>query len=254
MSKVVNVKNIVIGEGMPKICVSMVGGTIPELIEEAEVLKYCCADIVEWRVDFFKESLHIDKIKEALIEIRKVLIDKPIIFTFRTSKEGGKIDINTKYYMEINKAAIETKLIDIVDIELINDEKDIMLLINQAHQNNIKAIVSSHDFYKTPSKDEIVNRLVTAHKLGADIPKIAVMPNSTEDVITLLDASRIAKEKYIDTPIIAVSMSGKGVISRLSGELFGSAVTFGAAKNSSAPGQVQVETLRKIIELLHSSM
>lgn len=254
MSKVVNVKNIVIGEGAPKICVSMVGETVSELIEEAKFLKEREVDIAEWRVDFFKESLNIDKVKETLIEIREVLNDKPIIFTFRTSKEGGKIEVNTKFYMEINKAAIETKLIDIVDIELINDDKDIRLLIRQAHQNNIKAIISSHDFNKTLPKDEIINRLVTAHKLGADIPKIAVMPNSAEDVITLLDASRIAKEKYIDAPIIAVSMSGKGVISRLAGELFGSAVTFGAAKNSSAPGQVQVETLRKIIELLHSSM
>lgn len=254
MSKLVNVKNIVIGEGMPKICVSMVGETASELVAEAEFIKEHEVDIAEWRVDFFKESLKIEKVKEALREIRKVLIDKPIIFTFRTFTEGGKIDIDTKYYMEINKAVIETKLIDIVDIELINDEKDIRLLIKQAHQNNIKAIVSSHDFNKTLPKDEIINRLVTAHKLGADIPKIAVMPNSAEDVITLLDASRIAKEKYIDAPIIAVSMSGKGIISRLSGELFGSSVTFGAAKNSSAPGQVQVETLRKMIELLHSSM
>ncbi|MBL4938361.1 type I 3-dehydroquinate dehydratase [Clostridium sp. YIM B02515] len=254
MSKIVNVKNTVIGEGMPKICVSMVSETISDLIVEAEFLKEQRIDIVEWRVDFFNDSLKRDKVKEALIEISKVLGDKPLIFTLRTSKEGGKKDIDTKYYMEINREVIETKLIDIVDIELFNDEKDVKKLIDEAHKNNIFVIVSNHDFYKTPSKEEIINRLIKAYKLGADIPKIAVMPNTAEDVITLIDASRIAKEKYIDAPIIAISMSGKGVISRLSGELFGSAVTFGATNNSSAPGQVQVETLREIIELLHSSM
>ncbi|MGO0916205.1 type I 3-dehydroquinate dehydratase [Clostridioides difficile] len=39
---------------------------------------------------------------------------------------------------------------------------------------------------------------------------------------------------YADRPIITMSMSGMGVISRLCGEIFGSALTFGAAKSVSA--------------------
>ncbi len=60
-------------------------------------------------------------------------------------------------------------------------------------------------------------------------------------------------EQYADRPIITMSMAGKGVISRLAGELFGSALTFGSAKRASAPGQVPVTELRKVLSLLHES-
>lgn len=48
-----------------------------------------------------------------------------------------------------------------------------------------------------------------------------------------------------------MSMAGTGVISRLAGEVFGSAMTFGAAKKASAPGQIDVNELRHVLDLLH---
>jgi 3-dehydroquinate dehydratase I len=89
--------------------------------------------------------------------------------------------------------------------------------------------------------------------MGADIPKIAVMPKSKLDVLELLEATVIMSEKYADRPIITMSMSGMGVVSRLTGELFGSALTFGAAKKASASGQVGVDDLYGILQLLHKS-
>ncbi|MFZ0446775.1 MAG: type I 3-dehydroquinate dehydratase, partial [Bacillus sp. (in: firmicutes)] len=55
-------------------------------------------------------------------------------------------------------------------------------------------------------------------------------------------------------PLITMSMGGTGVISRLAGEVFGSAFTFGAGKEASAPGQVPVAELRKILKILHKNM
>lgn len=254
MGKVVKVKDVLIGEGMPKICVPMVGETIEQLIDEANYLKSLESDVVEWRVDFYEDVTNIDKVKEALLSIRKVLDKKPIIFTFRSAKEGGQREVEKSYYFKLNKEIASTKLVDIVDVELFNDENDIKKLIKFAHENGVAVIISNHDFNKTPSKDEIISRLKKAAELGADIPKIAVMPTCVEDVITLLDATRITKEKYVDGPIITMSMAGKGVISRLSGEIFGSSLTFGAAKKASAPGQISVGDLRKVIELIHSNL
>ncbi|QCX34132.1 type I 3-dehydroquinate dehydratase [Caloramator sp. E03] len=254
MGKVVKVKDVLIGEGMPKICVPMVGETIEQLIEEANYLKGIESDVVEWRVDFYENVTDIDKVKEALVNIRKVLDNKPIIFTFRSAKEGGQREIEKSYYFKLNKEIASTKLVDIVDVELFNDENDIKELIKSAHGNGVAVIISNHDFNKTPSKDEIISRLKKAAELGADIPKIAVMPTCVEDVITLLDATRITKEQYVDVPIITMSMAGKGVISRLSGEIFGSSLTFGAAKKASAPGQISVGDLKKVIELIHSNL
>ena len=46
-------------------------------------------------------------------------------------------------------------------------------------------------------------------------------------------------------------MGKLGVISRISGELFGSALTFGSAKKASAPGQLEVTALQQILQILH---
>lgn len=88
-------------------------------------------------------------------------------------------------------------------------------------------------------------------EIGADLPKIAVMPISSEDVLKLLEATNSMKQKYSTRPIIAISMGHLGVISRLSGELFGSCMTFGSAKDASAPGQIEVKELKNILDLLH---
>jgi 3-dehydroquinate dehydratase I len=251
VSKVVRIKDVIIGEGITKICIPMVGETISLLIDEASFLKDLDFDVVEWRVDFYEDAMNIEKVKGALQKIREIIIDKPIIFTFRSAKEGGNKNVSTEFYVELNKAITETKLVEVIDVELFMNEGAIKELVEIAHANDVRVIISNHDFYKTPPKEEIIARLFRAFQLGGDLPKIAVMPTCAADVITLLDATRIMKEQYADGPIITISMAGKGVISRLSGELFGSALTFGAAKNISAPGQIFAEDLRRTMELLH---
>ena len=90
--------------------------------------------------------------------------------------------------------------------------------------------------------------------MDADIPKIAVMPRDKKDVLTLLLATEEMQRMYADRPIITMSMAGTGVISRLCGEVFGSALTFGAAKKASAPGQMGVNDLHTVLTLLHNAI
>lgn len=108
-------------------------------------------------------------------------------------------------------------------------------------------------FIKRPLTEEIVQRLRKMQELGADIPKIAVMPQTKADVLTLLTATVEMQERYADRPIITMSMSKTGVISRLAGEVFGSAATFGAVKKASAPGQISVADLRTVLTILHQA-
>lgn len=251
MKSVVKVRNVVIGEGMPKICAPLLGKSLEELMKEANYLKELPLDLVEWRVDFYDDFLDIDKVKTVLQEIRKVLKHIPIIFTFRSSKEGGQKEVAREYYVQLNKEIIRTRLVDIVDIELFNNKHHIKNIVSIAEENGVAVIVSSHDFEKTPLKEEMINRFQRAVSLGAHIFKLAVMPNSTEDVINLLDATRIMKECYGNMPIITMAMSKRGLISRISGEVFGSDITFGAGKEASAPGQISVEELRNIIDAIH---
>lgn len=251
MKSVVKIRNVVIGEGMPKICAPLVGKSLVELLEEASYLKELPLDLVEWRVDFYEDLLDIEKVKTVLQEIRKILSHIPIIFTFRSFKEGGQKEVSTEYYVKLNKEMIKTKLIDIVDIELFNDECHIKDMVSIAEENGVAIIISTHNFEKTPPKAEMLDKFNRATSFGAHIFKLAVMPSSTEDVINLLEATRIMKEHYGNMPIITMAMGKKGLISRISGEIFGSAVTFGAGKSLSAPGQISVEELRKIIGSIH---
>jgi 3-dehydroquinate dehydratase-1 len=245
--------NITIGEGIPKICVPMVGETVSELMEEAALLKMLDLDIVEWRVDFFEDLEKIDAVKTVLAEIRAILGEIPLIFTIRSAKEGGNKEVSEQYYIELNKAVAGTGQVQIIDVELFSGEAVVKTLIEAAHANDVYVIISNHDFVKTPTKEEIISRLCKEQELGADILKIAVMPTNSTDVLTLIDATNTMKEQFADKPMITMSMGGKGVISRLAGENFGSALTFGAAKKASAPGQIAAGELRKILTLLHES-
>ena len=137
---------------------------------------------------------------------------------------------------------------------LFTDDDVVKTIINAAHEAGVKVIASNHDFFKTPEKEEIIRRLCMMQELGADIPKIAVMPQNKRDVLTLLSATEEMVTDYADRPIITMSMAGTGVISRLCGEVFGSSMTFGAAKKASAPGQMGVEDLSTVLGLLHKSM
>ena len=52
--KPVVVRNVAIGEAIPKICVPIVGKTIDEILNQAKHICEIGADVVEWRVDWFE--------------------------------------------------------------------------------------------------------------------------------------------------------------------------------------------------------
>ena len=250
----VKVRNIEIGAGIPKICVPIVGVTREEILAAAENIKSTKADVVEWRVDWYEDIFDFTKTEATMQALREVLGEMPILFTFRTSKEGGEKAIETEAYVELNQNAAKTGLIDLVDVEAFTGDEAVKAVVETAHANGVKVIASNHDFHKTPAKEEIVSRLRKMQELGADIPKIAVMPQNKKDVLTLLAATEEMVSEYADRPIITMSMSGTGVISRLCGEVFGSALTFGAVGKVSAPGQMGIEDLTTVLGLLYKSL
>jgi len=247
----VQIRNLKIGEGMPKICAPIAGISREEIISEAKLLCSHPVDIAEWRADWFEDISDIDNVREVLKELRLALAEIPLLFTFRTAQEGGEQAISLQNYVTLNKMVIETKMADLIDIELSTGEDRVTDLIRCAHAHDVKVIVSNHDFQKTPVKKELVERLCKMNKLGADIPKIAVMPKNRKDVLTLLSATEEASEKLEHSPVITMSMGELGVISRICGETFGSSVTFGAVKKASAPGQMDVNALAEVLEIIH---
>lgn len=249
--KTVTVRNLVIGEGAPKIIVSLMGKDIATVKSEALAYREADFDILEWRVDHFTDVSSIEAVLEAARTIRDVMADKPLLFTFRSAKEGGEQALSVEHYIALNRAAVDSGLVDMIDLELFTGDEQVKATVEHAHAKNVFVIMSNHDFHKTPAAEEIIQRLRKMQELGADIPKIALMPQNKADVLTLLSATLEMQERYADRPIITMSMAKTGVISRLSGEVFGSAATFGAVKKASAPGQISVTDLRTVLTILH---
>ena len=250
----IKVRNIEIGSGTPKIIVPIVGVTKQEIIDEAKTFDSIPVDVVEWRADWFEGVFDFAQVEAVLKELRRVLGNTPVLFTFRTANEGGEKAIEPAAYAELNKRAAATGLIDLVDVEAFTGDEVVRDIIESAHESGVVVVASNHDFEKTPEKDEIVRRLRKMQELDADIPKIAVMPQSRKDVLTLLSATEEMASEYADRPIITMSMSATGLISRLCGECFGSALTFGAVGKASAPGQMNASDLSEILNLIHTSL
>lgn len=157
--KAVEVRNIKIGEGIPKICVPIVGVTKEDIINEAKTFENIPVDVVEWRVDWFENVFDIEKVKDVLTDLRQVLKDTPILFTFRTSKEGGEKAIEAADYAKLNKEIAATGNVDLVDVEAFTGDEVVKEIIEAAHACGVKVVASNHDFDKTPDKDDIVGRL-----------------------------------------------------------------------------------------------
>ena len=135
-------------------------------------------------------------------------------------------------------------------MELFTEDGTRQRIFDLAHAHGVRVVCSSHDFDKTPPRQEMVDRLCRMQALGADIAKLAVMPRSRQDVAALLAATAEMAELHPQTPVITMSMGALGQISRMAGGTFGSAATFAAAGSASAPGQPTLEDVRAMLALL----
>ena len=248
--KTVTVRNLVIGEGIPKICVPLMGDATG-VLAAADKVKKTHADLVEWRIDTDPEAECVEKTLKTARELRDILGEMPLLFTIRTKEEGGNMAVSPKLYCEMNEALIASGYIDLVDIEYFQGKSVRDGLLRSAKVKGVQTVLSSHDFEKTPDGKEMIQRLCSMQQAGADLIKLAVMPRCDEDVVELLKVTWEMKIRHPDTPVISISMGKKGALSRLGGELFGSCVTFGAYDKASAPGQISVEELYEILGKLH---
>lgn len=255
---------LIIGEGLPKICVPLVGTTPEMLISELKEASHLPCHLVEWRADYYlNENLLAPRLEDEVLailnELRRI-IEVPIIFTIRTKREGGDVVLPYAAYSSLIKTVATRGEADFVDIQIFSregsndtaeedsiDQDAITKLIHTCHQAGKKVILSSHDMDKTPDQGEMLARLIAMVDLGADIPKLAVMANSQEDARILMETASIMAATYDQNPFIALAMGKEGMVTRICGGQFGSAITFAAGRRSSAPGQLSAELLSEYI-------
>lgn len=209
-------------------------------------------DLVEWRVDLFGPFIREagrdpGRAVAGLRHLTELLPEVPVLVTYRTTAEGGNAEISDEAYVDLVAALAGSGLADAVDVEFRHPLA--ARAIAAAHTHGTPVVASNHDFHATPGVEEIVDRLACMEAAGADVAKIAVMPHSAADVVTLIDATqRRFGEARI--PLITMSMGTRGAVTRVGGGVFGSAATFATVGEASAPGQLPAADVRAALQLL----
>lgn len=259
-NRTVSVRGLELGAGRAKIIVPLVGADGDALRAQATAACASPARILEWRVDCFAPQAdaaeHRERVLAMLPQLRAQLgEERALLVTVRTAAEGGQRELPDGELAALLCALIEAgtaqdePLVDLVDIEMARGAETVAQVTAAAHARHIPVVGSFHDFHATPPLGEITRILREQRRRGADIPKIAVTPRSPEEVLTLLAASsEIAADG--EGPHIAISMGTLGAVSRAAAETFGSAATFAQVGEASAPGQLDVADVARLLELL----
>lgn len=246
------VKGKKVGEGKPIVCVPVMEEQKDEILKEISLLIGKRTDMIEWRVDYFEACEDLNAVREVLNSVKKLLENTIFLFTFRTKKQGGSREIAEEKLADLYEVAAESGCVDFIDLEFFELNRPVQE-IRHLQKMGVKVIASHHDFEETP-QIEVMDMLVQRMAMGgADIVKLAVMPNEIQDVLNLLQVTNQFQQMNENTPIITMSMGKMGMVSRLCGETFGSCITFGAREKVSAPGQVQMDDLEQILRIIHES-
>ncbi|BDA45169.1 3-dehydroquinate dehydratase [Coccomyxa sp. Obi] len=207
------------------------------------------ADVLELRVDFLKDMDLYDpapSLKRLLEGCEAAGL--PAIVTFRPAWETGQYTGPEPPRLAALKTAAELGA-QYVDVEYLAAEP--FFASHGKVPSSTQLILSHHDYTETPS-DEVLEAFVEGmFQSGADIAKLATMPQRIEHSARML----ALPSKFAGRRVIALAMGEKGLASRILAPKFGSFLTFGALSPSriSAPGQPTVTQLRRVYRLENQS-
>ncbi|CDZ99104.1 3-dehydroquinate dehydratase [Jeotgalicoccus saudimassiliensis] len=231
-----------------KIVVTLSGHNDDEIREEIQKAQDNIDDfdIVEIRGDVFdalNREDHGKKVRFIIDAFRP--FNKEIIYTYRTAREGGSGSKTTVEYEALLKAVCEVMDIDYIDIEVQSGDKITASVIETARANNVKCLMSHHDFKRTPDTDDILSVINKMDELGGDLYKVAYFPQDEADVDSVTEAVTAARKEY-GHKVIGISMGESGKRTRTAQGDSASALTYGFIARDAAPGQIHVTELRKI--------
>jgi 3-dehydroquinate dehydratase-1 len=248
--KIIDIRGRRLGGATPLICSPLVGRTRDAILAEAATVVAKQPDVIEWRVDYFGDIADTAAVLDAGRALRAAVGDAPVIFTRRSTKEGGEpIAIGDEDVVRLYDAVGASGLVDFVDFEMGNDADHIRRVRESTRRHGTRLILSYHNFGYTPGVDFLVQRFLEAERLGGDVAKVAVMPRDRGDVLALLAATSQAEAKA-KIPLISMSMGPLGAVTRMIGGVFGSSLSFAVGAGSSAPGQLPIADLAAVYEIL----
>lgn len=218
-----------IDRGVPGVCLSLTGSTIDADLKIAAEQRGN-VDFVEVRADFLAEA------ELASLARFPALAGMPSLLAFRRRSEGGVRDIAEADRVAALLKALEGKW-SYVDLEDNLDSPEIAAAVREA---GVTVIRSFHDFSGVPA--DLDSRLRRLPRSPREIPKAAVMPHGTDDLLRIIETSLHERG-----PKVVVGMGDWGFPTRVLTRKLGSAWTYcsaGAAK--AAPGHIDPATLQSI--------
>jgi 3-dehydroquinate dehydratase-1 len=238
------------GGRLPAVCAPLVARTRAALVAEAAAVAALQPDLLEWRIDFFAGIADTAEALAAAADLRAAAAGIPILLTRRAQREGGQpIALSEPQVLALYEALAASGRVDALDYEMGHDPGHVAQARALARRHGLPLVLSFHDFQATPPDAQLDARFARAQELGADVAKVAVMPQSMADVHRLLGATLRASGS-LAIPVVSMAMGGLGAVTRLCGGVFGSALTFAVGSAPSAPGQVPIADVRAAVAVL----
>ena len=250
---------------MIRVAVPIVGRTYDEIIEHTHMIvdrisevesKYDTTEIrteiLEFRADYYENVCEKTELLDLLSEIRSIMGDRKLLFTYRSEDEGGELRHDRAGFMleDIYKWVGTAHLAEMMDVELMSGNYRVARCAAKSRDLGIETVVSYHNFEETPHDDKIMEMFHNMEILGGDILKVAVTPKNEFDVRRIMELTEkivnrdfINEEDNINKPVVILSMGELGRPSRLMVGEKGSYFTFSYVGNTSAPGQIELGEL-----------
>ncbi|MEJ2273981.1 MAG: type I 3-dehydroquinate dehydratase [Woeseiaceae bacterium] len=245
----------VLGTGQgPLVCVPLVARDREAILREVANVVNLEPDLIEWRADFFDRIAATDDVLALLGEIYAASRGIPLIFTIRSAREGGEpVALDEPGVAQLCVDVCGSGMAALIDFEMSAPSDRIDEVRAAARSNGTRLILSYHNFEETPDREALRHKFSSAESLGGDVAKVAVMPRDLDDVLVLLAATLQASQET-GLPLISIAMGPAGALARAIGWYFGSAVTFAAGEQASAPGQLPVDAARDILRVLRTRL
>ena len=250
---------------MIRVAVPIVGRTYDEIIEHTRIIvdrinevadKYDTSkmrtEILEFRADYYENVCEKSELLRLLAEVRSIMGDRKLLFTYRSEEEGGELRHDRAGFMleDIYRWVGTSHLAEMVDVELMSGNYRVVRCAAKSRDLGIETVVSYHNFEETPRDDKLMEMLHNMEILGGDILKIAVTPKNEFDVRRIMELTEKIvsrgfrnEEENINKPVVILSMGELGRASRLMVGDKGSHFTFSYVGNTSAPGQIELGEL-----------
>lgn len=247
------IKQRTFGTGRPLVCVPVVEHKEENIYQAAQSAVRQGAEALEWRMDWFADVCRWEQTSRVLGSLQEICGNVILLCTFRSKPQGGEQEISEDAYLELLERTAQSRCADLLDVEACQ-LADAPSAIHMLHDLGQCVIGSNHYFSHTPETEQMRQDIVEMRWAGADIGKLAVMPHSPLDVVRLLEITAQMKEEYPDYPLVTMAMGGLGAISRISGQAFGSCMTFASVGKTSAPGQMPLKDVAWMLDKLSESM